>query len=68
MKLVFARCNFGLTGSVVVHVQVTILVAAEGTHKLQPINGTVDMKEALQKIGSIPRNKIMVRVCICKFE
>ncbi|CAF2150341.1 unnamed protein product [Brassica napus] len=41
------------------YIVVTILVAAEGTHKLQPINGTVDMKEALQKIGSIPRNKIM---------
>ncbi|KAL0835271.1 hypothetical protein Bca101_087160 [Brassica carinata] len=41
------------------YIVVTILVAAEGTHKLQPINGTPDMKEALQKIGSIPRNKIM---------
>ncbi|CAF2072364.1 hypothetical protein HID58_042000 [Brassica napus] len=41
------------------YIVVTILVAAEGTHKLQPINGTADMKEALQKIGSIPRNKIM---------
>ncbi|KAJ0230494.1 hypothetical protein HA466_0307380 [Hirschfeldia incana] len=41
------------------YIVVTILVAAEGIHKLQPINGTVDLKEALQKIGSIPRNKIM---------
>lgn len=41
------------------YIVVTILVAAEGVHKLQPINGTVDLKEALQKIGSIPRNKIM---------
>lgn len=48
----------------VVHVQVTILVAAEGIHKLQPINGSADLKEALHKLGSIPRNKIMVRDCI----
>ncbi|KAG2262339.1 hypothetical protein Bca52824_069418 [Brassica carinata] len=41
------------------YIVVTILVAAEGVHKLQPINGTVDLKEALQKIGSIPKNKIM---------
>ncbi|KAJ4901872.1 hypothetical protein Rs2_15823 [Raphanus sativus] len=41
------------------YIVVTILVAAEGIHKLQPINGTADLKEALQKIGSIPRNKIM---------
>ena len=42
--------------------RITILVAAEGIHKLEPINGTADLKEALQKIGSMPRNKIMVRV------
>ena len=42
--------------------RITILVAAEGIHKLQPINGTADLKEALQKIGSMSRNKIMVRV------
>ncbi|CAA7017186.1 unnamed protein product [Microthlaspi erraticum] len=41
------------------YIVVTILVAAEGIHKLPPINGTVDLKEALQKLGSIPRNKIM---------
>ncbi|CAG7885574.1 unnamed protein product, partial [Brassica rapa] len=35
------------------YVHVTILVAAEGIHKLQPINGTADLKEALQKIGSL---------------
>uniref|UniRef100_A0A0D3BUM2 Uncharacterized protein n=1 Tax=Brassica oleracea var. oleracea TaxID=109376 RepID=A0A0D3BUM2_BRAOL len=39
--------------------RITILVAAEGIHKLEPINGTADLKEALQKIGSMPRNKIM---------
>ncbi|WZY86938.1 hypothetical protein YC2023_033322 [Brassica napus] len=37
---------------IVMYVHVTILVAAEGIHKLQPINGTADLKEALQKIGS----------------
>jgi len=36
-------------------------MAAEGIHKLPPINGTTDLKEALLKLGSIPRNKIMVR-------
>ncbi|VVA93949.1 unnamed protein product [Arabis nemorensis] len=41
------------------YIVVTILVAAEGVHKLQPINGSLDLKEALQKLGSIPRNKIM---------
>ncbi|KAL1188178.1 hypothetical protein V5N11_003207 [Cardamine amara subsp. amara] len=41
------------------YIVVTILVAAEGIHKLQPINGSVDLKEALLKLGSIPRNKIM---------
>ncbi|CAN8253837.1 unnamed protein product [Cochlearia groenlandica] len=41
------------------YIVVTILVAAEGKLKLQPINGTIDLKEALLKLGSIPRNKIM---------
>ncbi|CAL9238771.1 unnamed protein product [Arabidopsis halleri] len=41
------------------YIVVTILVAAEGIHKLPPINGTTDLKEALLKLGSIPRNKIM---------
>ncbi|XP_010470346.1 PREDICTED: uncharacterized protein LOC104750273 [Camelina sativa] len=41
------------------YIVVTILVAAEGIHKLPPINGTIDLKEALQKLGSIPRNKMM---------
>ncbi|XP_010550212.1 PREDICTED: uncharacterized protein LOC104821125 [Tarenaya hassleriana] len=41
------------------YIVVTILVAAEGVHKLPSINGSVDLKEALQKLGSIPRNKIM---------
>ncbi|CAD5315548.1 unnamed protein product [Arabidopsis thaliana] len=41
------------------YIVVTILMAAEGIHKLPPINGTTDLKEALLKLGSIPRNKIM---------
>ncbi|XP_010511192.1 PREDICTED: uncharacterized protein LOC104787327 [Camelina sativa] len=41
------------------YIVVTILVAAEGIHKLPPINGTIDLKEALQKLGSIPRSKMM---------
>lgn len=41
--------------------QITILVAAEGVHKLPSINGGGDLKEALQKLGSIPSSKILVR-------
>ncbi|CAA7041763.1 unnamed protein product [Microthlaspi erraticum] len=41
------------------YIVVTILVAAKGIQKLQPINGIEDLKEALQKLGSIPRNRIM---------
>jgi len=40
--------------------QITILVAAEGVHKLPTINGSGDLKEALQKLGSIPSSKILV--------
>lgn len=53
--------------------QVTILVAAEGVHKLPAINGSGDLKEALQKLASIPSNKILVRIKVlvlvvtCKF-
>ncbi|KAF2298505.1 hypothetical protein GH714_023858 [Hevea brasiliensis] len=38
---------------------ITILVAAEGVHKLPTINGSGDLKEALQKLGSIPTSKIL---------
>ncbi|CAN6582091.1 unnamed protein product [Malus baccata var. baccata] len=41
------------------YIVITILVAAEGVHKLPAINGSGDLKEALQKLGSIPSNKIM---------
>lgn len=40
--------------------QVTILVAAEGVHKLPAINSSTDLKEALQKLGSIPARKTLV--------
>lgn len=42
--------------------QVTILVAAEGVHKLPSINGSGDLKEALQKLGSIPSSRTLVRI------
>ncbi|KAI5326589.1 hypothetical protein L3X38_035663 [Prunus dulcis] len=41
------------------YIVITILVAAEGVHKLPAINGSGDLKEALQKLGSIPSNKIL---------
>ncbi|GLT57357.1 hypothetical protein SLA2020_303350 [Shorea laevis] len=41
------------------YIVITILVAAEGVHKLPTINGSGDLKEALQKIGSIPSSKIL---------
>ncbi|KAM1251002.1 hypothetical protein FF1_033543 [Malus domestica] len=41
------------------YIVITILVAAEGVHKLPAINGSGDLKEALEKLGSIPSNKIM---------
>lgn len=44
--------------------QITILAAAEGEHKLPSINGSRDLKEALQKLGSIPSSKLLVRLII----
>ncbi|XP_077210244.1 myelin-associated oligodendrocyte basic protein [Tasmannia lanceolata] len=41
------------------YIVITILVAAEGVHKVPVINGNADLKEALQKLGSIPSRKIM---------
>lgn len=41
------------------YIVITILVAAEGVHKLPAINGSLDLKEAFQKLGSIPSRKIM---------
>ncbi|XP_047339078.1 uncharacterized protein LOC124942591 [Impatiens glandulifera] len=40
------------------YIVITILVAAEGVHKLPTINGSGDLKEALQKLASIPANRI----------
>ncbi|XP_039060715.1 uncharacterized protein LOC120204759 [Hibiscus syriacus] len=41
------------------YIVITILVAAEGVHKFPAINGSGDLKEALQKLASIPSSKIM---------
>ncbi|CAO2837118.1 unnamed protein product [Amaranthus hypochondriacus] len=41
------------------YIVITILVAAEGVYKLPAINSSMDLKEALQKLGSIPSNKTM---------
>ncbi|PIA44900.1 hypothetical protein AQUCO_01700464v1 [Aquilegia coerulea] len=42
------------------YIVITILVAAEGVVKLPVINSSADLKEALQKLGSIPSRKTMV--------
>ncbi|KAK7258727.1 hypothetical protein RIF29_24309 [Crotalaria pallida] len=45
------------------YIVITILVAAEGQHKIPAINGSGDLKEALQKLGTIPsRNLLAVEV------
>ncbi|XP_049388999.1 uncharacterized protein LOC125853360 [Solanum stenotomum] len=41
------------------YIVVTILVAAEGVYKLPAINGSGDLKEALQKIASIPSSRTL---------
>ncbi|CAL0311256.1 unnamed protein product [Lupinus luteus] len=41
------------------YIVITILVAAEGWHKLPTINGSGDLKEALQKLGTIPGDKLL---------
>ncbi|XP_042447294.1 uncharacterized protein LOC122032111 [Zingiber officinale] len=41
------------------YIVVTILVAAEGVYKLPVINSSSDLKEALQKLGSIPSSKTL---------
>ncbi|KAH9609474.1 hypothetical protein KSS87_012587 [Heliosperma pusillum] len=41
------------------YIVISILVAAEGVHKLPTINGSMDLKEALQKLASIPSSKTM---------
>lgn len=44
--------------------QITILVAAQGVHKLPAVNGSRDLKEALQKLASIPASKTLVRIVL----
>ncbi|THU62202.1 hypothetical protein C4D60_Mb01t02630 [Musa balbisiana] len=41
------------------YIVATILVAAEGVYRLPVINGSGDLKEALQKLGSIPSSKTL---------
>ncbi|XP_073103980.1 FLUCTUATING-LIGHT-ACCLIMATION protein 1, chloroplastic isoform X2 [Elaeis guineensis] len=41
------------------YIVITILVAAEGVYKLPVINGSADLKEALQKLASIPSRKTL---------
>lgn len=41
------------------YIVITILVAAEGVTKLPAINSSADLKEALQKLASIPSRKTM---------
>ncbi|CAH1436817.1 unnamed protein product [Lactuca virosa] len=41
------------------YIVITIIVAAGGEHKLPPINSSAQLKEALQKIASIPSSRIM---------
>ncbi|KAL6532132.1 hypothetical protein OROGR_014102 [Orobanche gracilis] len=38
---------------------ITILVAAEGEHKLPSTNNSNDLKEALQKLASIPSSRTL---------
>ncbi|QCD77665.1 hypothetical protein DEO72_LG1g1291 [Vigna unguiculata] len=41
------------------YIVITILAAAEGEHKLPTVNGSGNLKEALQKLASIPSNKLL---------
>ncbi|KAL0347953.1 UNVERIFIED_CONTAM: hypothetical protein Sangu_1023100 [Sesamum angustifolium] len=41
------------------YIVITILVAAGGAHKLPSINNSKDLKEALQKLASIPSSRIL---------
>ncbi|XP_031130746.1 uncharacterized protein LOC116032373 [Ipomoea triloba] len=41
------------------YIVVTILVAAEGAYKLPTINGSGDLKEALQNVASIPSSRTL---------
>ncbi|MCO5551696.1 hypothetical protein L7F22_005200 [Adiantum nelumboides] len=41
------------------YIVVTVLVAAEGEFKLPAINSNADLKEALRKLGSIPKDQVL---------
>ncbi|PIN25654.1 hypothetical protein CDL12_01593 [Handroanthus impetiginosus] len=41
------------------YIVITILVAAGGAHKLPPINSSKDLKDALQKLASIPTSRTL---------
>ncbi|CAA6662880.1 unnamed protein product [Spirodela intermedia] len=41
------------------YIVITILAAAEGVHKLPVINGSSDLRDALQKLASIPSSRLM---------
>ncbi|KAI3798547.1 hypothetical protein L1987_33824 [Smallanthus sonchifolius] len=41
------------------YIVITIIVAASGVHNLPPINSSAQLKEALQKLASIPSSRIM---------
>ncbi|KAL6532131.1 hypothetical protein OROGR_014101 [Orobanche gracilis] len=41
------------------YIVITILVAAEGEHKLPSTNNSNDLKEALQKLASIPSSRTL---------
>lgn len=41
------------------YIVVTVLVAAEGEFKLPTINSNADLKEALRKLGSIPKDQTL---------
>ncbi|CAI9271890.1 unnamed protein product [Lactuca saligna] len=40
------------------YIVITIIVAAKGEHKLPPINSSAELKEALQKLATIPLNSV----------
>ncbi|XP_047092137.1 uncharacterized protein LOC124703949 [Lolium rigidum] len=41
------------------YIVITILVAAEGVHKIPTINSSSDLKTALQTLGGVPSSKIL---------
>lgn len=41
------------------YIVITVLVAAQGVHKLPSINGSKDLKDALQKLAAIPSSRTM---------